>query len=175
MGDREYYWFAEAYAELGDAASARRMLAAGDRALPPAERTVDTRHAAEGRLAMAEHRYRDAITAFRAMEAHPKAWCRNCAAFLQAQAFDALGEPDSALAQYERGIRSPEARRARSDAVGLAPALRRAGELSEQKGDAAKAREYYNQFLDLWQAADTDLQPVVREVRGRLAGLGTDR
>ena len=158
-----------AYATLGDAAAARRMIAAGDRELPPAERTVDTRHLAEGQLAMAEGRYRDAITAFRALEGHPRAWCRNCAAFYQARAFDALGEPDSALAEYERGIRSPESRRSRSDVTGLAPALRRAGELREQQGDRARAAEYYQQFLDLWRDADTDLQPAVRDVRGRLA------
>ena len=91
------------------------------------------------------------------------------------RAFDAMGQPDSALAQYERGIRSPEAGRFESDVGGLPLALRRAGELSEEKGDAAKAREYYNQFLELWQAADADLQPAVREVRGRLAALGTDK
>ncbi|HJS46759.1 MAG TPA: hypothetical protein VJ773_02100, partial [Gemmatimonadales bacterium] len=107
--------------------------------------------------------------------AAPDAYCRNCFAFAQAQAFDRMGRPDSALAQFERGIRSPEFRRLRSDGIGLAPALRRAGELAEEKGDRAKAREYYTQFLELWAEADADLQPVVREVRGRLAGLGGDR
>ncbi|HSE27643.1 MAG TPA: tetratricopeptide repeat protein, partial [Gemmatimonadales bacterium] len=135
------------------------------------KRNAVWRHWAEGALAMAEGRPRDALAAFRAVEAHPRAWCRNCAAFQQALAFDALGEPDSALSHFERGIRSPEFARARSDEIGLATALRRAGELAEQKGDRTRAREYYTQFLDLWRDADTDLQPVVRDVRGRLAQL----
>ena len=38
-----------------------------------------------------------------------------------------------------------------------------------RKGDRTRAVEYYQQFLDLWRDADTDLQPAVRDVRGRLA------
>jgi tetratricopeptide (TPR) repeat protein len=175
LEDRAYFWLAATYAELGDPATARKFLAEADRSLPAYLRDTEDRHYAEGAVAMAEERWGDAVARFRAAEAVPNAWCRNCLAFAQARAFDRMGQPDSALAQYERGIRSPEYRRLRSDAIGLAPALRRAGELAEQKGDRAKAREYYNQFLDLWAGADGDLQPVVRDVRGRLAGLGGDR
>jgi tetratricopeptide (TPR) repeat protein len=173
--DRSYYWFATTYADLGDPASARRLLAEGDRVLPAYLRSGEARLTAEGAVAMAESRWRDAVARFRAAEAAPDAWCRNCLAFEQGKAFDRMGEADSALAQYERGIRSPEHPRLRSDAAGLATALRRAGELAEQKGDRAKAREYYTQFLDLWARADADLQPVVRDVRGRLAALGADK
>ncbi len=175
LEDRAYYWLAATYAELGDPATAKRFLAEADRNLPGYLRDTEDRHYAEGAVAMAEERWSDAVARFRAAEAVPTAWCRNCLAFAQAEAFDRMGQPDSALAQYERGIRSPEYRRLRSDAIGLAPALRRAGELAEQKGDRARAREYYNQFLDLWARADADLLPVVRDVRGRLAGLGADR
>ena len=173
--DRSYYWVASNYADQGDVVTARRLIAEGDRTLPAHLRTVMDRDWAEAGIAMAERRWSDAIAVFRTAEARPDADCRNCVAYWIARAFDAMGQPDSALAQYERGIHSPESGRFQSDAGGLAVALRRAGELSEQKGDAAKAREYYNQFLDLWQAADADLQPVVREVRGRLAALGTDK
>jgi tetratricopeptide (TPR) repeat protein len=175
LEDRSYYWFATAYADLGDPASARRLLAEGDRVLPAYLRRGEARLIAEGAVAMAESRWRDAVAGFRAAEAAPDAWCRNCLAFAQGKAFDRMGEADSALVQYERGIRSPEQNRLRSDAMGLATALRRAGELAEAKGDRAKAREYYTQFLDLWAGADADLQPVVRDVRGRLAGLGADK
>jgi tetratricopeptide (TPR) repeat protein len=172
---RSYYWFATAYADEGDAATARRLVAEGDRNLPAYLRDVPDRDWAEAQIAMAERRWTDAVAAYRTAEARPDAGCRNCLAYAAGRAFDAMGQPDSALAQYERGIRSPEAGRFDSDIGGLAIALRRAGELSEEKGDAAKAREYYNQFLELWQAADADLQPLVREVRGRLAALGTDK
>jgi tetratricopeptide (TPR) repeat protein len=173
--DRAYYWFATTYADVGDPASARRLLAEGDRILPAYLRSGEARLTAEGAVAMAESRWHDALARFRAAEAAPDAWCRNCLAFTQGEIFDRMGEADSALVQYERGIRSPEHQRLRSDAVGLATALRRAGELSERKGDRAKARDYYTQFLELWAGADADLQPVVRDVRGRLAGLGGDR
>ncbi|MGH7586842.1 MAG: hypothetical protein ACREMH_11380, partial [Gemmatimonadales bacterium] len=173
--DRNYYWFAGVYAAEGDPGTARRLMADGDRTLPAHLREAADRDVAEGHIAMAERRFGDAVAAYRAAEARPDAFCRNCMAFAAGRAFDAMGQADSALAQYERGIQSPEARRLFSDLNGLPSALRRAAELSEDRGDAAKAREYYNQFLDLWQAADADLQPVVREVRGRLAALGTDR
>ena len=173
--ERQYYWFAGMYALVGDPGTARRILADAERTLPAHLRTAGSRAVTEAQIASAEGRWDAALARYREAEADPQAWCRNCLAFEQAKAFDRLDQPDSALAQYERGIRSPEFRRGRSDAIGLATALRRAGELSEQKGDRGKAREYYNQFLELWQTADADLQPVVREVRGRLAALGTDR
>jgi hypothetical protein len=34
-----------------------------------------------------------------------------------------------------------------------------------------KAVEYYNEFVELWKDADPDLQPVVSEVRERIARL----
>jgi eukaryotic-like serine/threonine-protein kinase len=45
------------------------------------------------------------------------------------------------------------------------------GELYDARGDAAKAREYYGRFVDLWKDADPELQPVVRDVRARLVRL----
>ncbi|MFL5516744.1 MAG: hypothetical protein ACJ8DJ_11345, partial [Gemmatimonadales bacterium] len=56
----------------------------------------------------------------------------------------------------------------------LAPALKRAGELSEAKGDRAKAADRYRRFVDLWKNADPELQPGVRDVRARLAKLSTE-
>ena len=53
----------------------------------------------------------------------------------------------------------------------LGPAYKRLGELYEARGDREKAVEYYSGFVDLWQGADEELQPVVRDVRGRIARL----
>jgi len=52
-----------------------------------------------------------------------------------------------------------------------APTDKRLGELYETRGDRAEARKYYGRFVDLWKDADPELQPVVREVRARLARL----
>jgi hypothetical protein len=44
-------------------------------------------------------------------------------------------------------------------------------ELYEQRGDQARAADYYSQFAELWRGADPDLQPRVAEARRRLAAL----
>jgi hypothetical protein len=46
-----------------------------------------------------------------------------------------------------------------------------AAELLEQRGDRARAADYYSQFAELWRGADPDLQPRVAEARRRLAAL----
>ena len=50
------------------------------------------------------------------------------------------------------------------------------GELYEAKGETRQAIEQYARFVELWAGADSELQPQVTEVRGRLerlrAGVG---
>jgi DNA-binding SARP family transcriptional activator len=53
--------------------------------------------------------------------------------------------------------------------------LQELGELYEQKGDRTKALERYRTFVDLWQDADPELQPRVREIRERIARLEQER
>jgi hypothetical protein len=60
------------------------------------------------------------------------------------------------------------------DGPTLAPSLKRLGELYEAKGDRKKAAEYYGRFVELWKDADPELQPGVKEVRGRLARLAQE-
>jgi hypothetical protein len=43
--------------------------------------------------------------------------------------------------------------------------------LAEERGDKARALDYYTRFVGLWKDADPVLQPTVREVRGRMAKL----
>jgi hypothetical protein len=49
--------------------------------------------------------------------------------------------------------------------------LQRAGELNAQRGHRREAIERYSQLVELWKNADPDLQPLVRDVRGRIAKL----
>jgi hypothetical protein len=58
--------------------------------------------------------------------------------------------------------------------LSLAPTYRRLGELYEERGDAARAKAYYGRLVDLWKDADPELQPVVRDVRARLARLSAE-
>ena len=52
----------------------------------------------------------------------------------------------------------------------LGASYKRLGELYEDR-DRQKALDYYAQFVDLWRDADPELQPVVEEVRLRMAQL----
>jgi hypothetical protein len=58
-----------------------------------------------------------------------------------------------------------------NDQYFLALSYRRLGELWENKGDKAKAAEYYAKFIDLWKNADPELQPKVADAKARLAKL----
>jgi len=89
------------------------------------------------------------------------------------EAFEALGQQDSALAAYERLTRPPtfgsEFNHWRS--VELPLAYRRLGEIYEARGNRQLAANRYAALVDLWEDADPELQPVVAEARRRLGIL----
>jgi hypothetical protein len=57
------------------------------------------------------------------------------------------------------------------DPLKLAHVYRRLGELYEMLGRQADALNYYGKLIDMWKEADPELQPVVRNVRERMARL----
>lgn len=135
-----------------------------------------TRHAMLGLIALAEDRGRDAITEFRLADSYPDGPAGECMICLDpplGMAYEAAGVPDSAIAVYEHYVQTPFwGRHARGiDGTWLAFTLRRLGTLYEERGDAAKATDYYTRFVALWKDADPDLQPRVAEVRRRLDAL----
>ena len=80
-----------------------------------------------------------------------------------------------ARAAYERFVTRPSIESATQlEHFQLAPAYKRLGELYEAKQDRRKAADYYGRFVDLYQHADPELQPAVREVRERLARLAQE-
>jgi tetratricopeptide (TPR) repeat protein len=97
--------------------------------------------------------------------------CPDCGAWDEGVAFERANLPDSALAAYRRAVDRGTVWKPLGDAWGLAPSLKRLGELYEERGDRQRAQEYYGRFLDLWKEADPALQPAVREVRTRMAQL----
>lgn len=120
-------------------------------------------------VANAEGRWRDVVTESRTAEAgfalDPKV-----GGFFRGLAWRELGQPDSAIAAFERA-------RAEPNPFGYyqgfyqARILKTLGELYEAKGDTAKAVERYGEFTQLWKDADPALQPSVTDVRGRIARL----
>ena len=119
---------------------------------------------------MAERRYLDAIAAYRAAEENVAIGSAR-RIYELARAYDLDGQADSALAAYERAVNLPRKTRLFGDYDRLGPAYKRLGELYEARGDRERAVEYYSEFVDLWSDADDELQPLVRDVRQRLAEL----
>ena len=86
-------------------------------------------------------------------------------------AFARAGRPDSALASYEHYLNTPYADRFVDDAEKLAWVLQHVAVLYEAKHRREEARAAYRRLVDLWKAADPDLQPRVRHAQQRLAAL----
>ena len=85
-------------------------------------------------------------------------------------AHDAASNPDSALVYWEAyldtywGLPGIEA-------WARPLAFRRLGEIYEARREPDKAVGYYNEFVELWQNADAELQPQVADARERIARL----
>lgn len=124
-------------------------------------------------LAYAEGRWQDAITESRRAEAR-YAFLPKAAAAVRGVGFRALGQVDSAIASMERSLAIPDPF-AETESGWRPRLLQELGELYEEKGDRTKALERYRAFVELWQDADPELQPRVREIRERIARLEKER
>jgi tetratricopeptide (TPR) repeat protein/tRNA A-37 threonylcarbamoyl transferase component Bud32 len=91
-----------------------------------------------------------------------------------AWAHDKAGRPDSAFTYYRRFVDMPDFL-AIVDAVWLPTALRRLGELHEDRGEIDQAIAAYARLVNLWRNAEPELQPQVREVSQRLERLRAGR
>jgi tetratricopeptide (TPR) repeat protein len=169
--DRPGAELALVYAAAGERAKAHQVLAAYEAQVPEGMRRGRWEwYQARGWLALADGRARDAVTAF--VQGRNADTCPACGAWDEGVALERAGLPDSALAAYQRAAsRGTTMKSARGDAWGLAPSLKRLGELYEARGDRQRALEYYGRFVALWKDADPALQPAVREVRGRMGQL----
>lgn len=169
--DRPYAFLAQVYAMAGAPARASQILAEYEREVPPQLRNADSwRHVARGTVDLAEGRPREALEAFRTYMKEDA--CTPCVKPFEALAWDALGQPDSAIAAYQV-LATPggSGLRMRTDGVLLSPALKRMGELQEEQGDKAGAIETYTRVLGNWSHADPAMQPQVKDVKQRLAKL----
>jgi tetratricopeptide (TPR) repeat protein len=159
---------AQVYAALGDVAGVRRARQIFETTQPPMSRLAGDSVEWVALEAQAEHRWREAAAGF-SREADIRK-CSPCGSFSAGQMWEAAGVPDSAIAYYRLGTDRPELYS--NEEPSLYPlVLRRLGDLYEQRGDRAAAIEWYSRFVDLWHDADPDLQPVVREIRDRIARL----
>jgi tetratricopeptide (TPR) repeat protein/tRNA A-37 threonylcarbamoyl transferase component Bud32 len=120
---------------------------------------------------------RDAAAMLRHLErAERESWPRmDVIARYRFMAHDMLGGRDSTIAAGEVYLKTTSNAKLGQDAAFLAPMRQRLGELYEARGDIAKALENYEAFVSLWKDADAELQPRVRDVRGRIDRLRRTR
>jgi eukaryotic-like serine/threonine-protein kinase len=167
--DRNYLGLANFFATAGNLDRAEGYYTAWQRALPETVRLGEpARFGTEGLIALGRGRPAEALTAFRTIR--EKDDCVVCWLPELGQAFEALNQPDSALAAYEAWVTTPEGGPSFRQFT-LPPTLIRLGELYETKGNRQKALEYYGRFTTLWKDADPDLQPKVAEIKRRVAEL----
>ncbi len=114
----------------------------------------------------------EAIRRFREAET-PE--CQVCAMPGIAAAFEAAGQPDSAIVYYEEYLARPNLFRGALDSRYLGPGIERLGQLYDRKGDLENAAKYYAMFAELWADADDELQPRVRAAQARLEEILRER
>jgi tetratricopeptide (TPR) repeat protein len=174
---------AAAYARAGRPDRARGVLARYAAEVRDTMRQridAPARNRALAEIALAEHRFPDALELFRRgdqLPDGPENECVPCFLITVARAFDAAGQADSAIVYLARYQTTPSAYRLGGagpevDATFRAWSHRRLGELYEQRGDKQRAAQQYTQFVNLWKDADPELQSRVAEVRRRLRRIG---
>jgi pentatricopeptide repeat protein len=170
--DRPYTAIIRAYAQAGRTERARQLLREYEQEVDEQiRRSQLDRHGAMAEVFLAENWAAEAIAEFRAWHDAGDGFCHSCALHRLGAAFERAGFPDSAIASYEAAATSRHLYPHFQEPSVIAPTYKRLGELYEERGNAERAIEYYNHFVDLWQHADQELQPLVEEVRGRLARL----
>jgi TolB-like protein len=168
---RPYIRLARAYAEVGriDAAQAtlKRADAAGFLARLDRADAEASRRTVLADIAMAEKQFADAAREYRAGDIGT---CSACVMPNIAAAFDHAGQADSAIF-YLNAYATAPSENGNVSAIYLPSSHERLGQLYEAKGNATKAAEHYQQFIDLWKNADPELQPRVAAARERLKKL----
>ena len=178
--DRPYFIVSNAFAAAGHPDRAREVLAeyaaqVTDTALRRVRATGYDQALAE--VLLSEHRPAEAVTEFRLgynLPDGPNTACAICLPLSLARAFDAAGQADSAITQYEHYLSTPgyfQRFAPELDALWLPIIHLRLGELYEAKRDRVKAAVHFRAFIELWKHADPELQPRVAEARRRLATL----
>jgi eukaryotic-like serine/threonine-protein kinase len=171
LADADYPAFSLAtmYAYLGDPQAVRRARRAFETVRPRESWAPGDSLVWDGMSAQAERRWRDAALAY-SQAAHLQ-HCSPCGVFYAAEMWDAAGAADSAITYYRLGTDRPFTADDPEGSMYEPVAMRRLGDLYEQRGEKQAALEWYGKFVDLWRDADPDLQPQVRDARQRMARL----
>jgi tetratricopeptide (TPR) repeat protein len=159
-------------ARLGDTVTALRQASALDQASDTtlAGRLAHTlAQSIRAHVAAAGHRDADALAHLEAAgwEAAASVFVSEAYdRYFRAELLQRLGREDEALGWY-----GSIAERAAYELVYLAPGHQREADIYARRGQRNLAAQHYRRFIELWSAADPELQPAVAEARERLAEL----
>jgi tetratricopeptide (TPR) repeat protein/tRNA A-37 threonylcarbamoyl transferase component Bud32/TolB-like protein len=169
--DRPYGIVILDYATAGQADKAGALLKEYQSEVPVGlRRGSHDAYTAAGYVSMAQGKPAQALSEFR--EGYDQDQCTSCVQADIGWAFEQLKQPDSAIAAYKRAVDTPKT----LGALSVAPwddarAFQRLGDLYEAKGDKANALAYYGRFAKRWANADESMQPIVKDVKARMAKL----
>jgi tetratricopeptide (TPR) repeat protein len=121
-------------------------------------------------IAFAARRINEAETELR--QAAETDFCAICSLPDLARVYEASGKPDSALATYERYVATPWLFRYENDGLELGWAMKRLGELYDEKDEPDKAAAAYSRLRRLWERADPELEAVVVQLQRRPEPFG---
>ena len=174
-----YAQFAEAYAVAGQMDKAKALLARYESEVrDTAVRRVwhSSYESALATVATQERRWNDAATLFRKSDREPDG---PASAYPLGVTVNLIwvwanaGMADSAIAEYERYLKTPFGSRAREgpDYDVPAPTTEALARMYDAKGNTDRAVALYRDFIELWKNADSELQPRVAAARARLQTL----
>jgi tetratricopeptide (TPR) repeat protein len=179
VGDRPYLYLASLNAMVGRVDRARSLLAKNDAAVRDTAyrrwQTADVQYS-QFRLGIAEGRWTQAAEFLRKsyqLPDGPNGSCTWCLPMDLIDLFATANMPDSALAVYGDYRKSPIGSRARQGPDGWVGASRyeALAKMFDAKRDTANAVKHYQEFIELWKAADPELQSRVAAARQRLQQL----
>ena len=173
---RNYLGVAQVYALAGGPERARELVSEF-RARADSATLADSYtglNSTLGIIALAEDRPHDALRYFREVRDSVPA-CALCVLPEIAEAYEQMGQLDSAVAVYERYLETPALFRSGQDSGNLPRILRRLASVHSRLGHRTEAAEYYARFIELWSDAEPELQPLVGEARERLAELAEEQ
>jgi tetratricopeptide (TPR) repeat protein len=171
--ERNYDLFLAVAALAGDTIQARQWYKDHRESWKRFGRTVDRpawESYGDAMLAIAEGRHDQALASLREADQrnHPRLDLLHSMRFV---ASNRMQQADSAISAGEAYLAITQSGRLSQDALFLAGIRQRLGEMYEAKGNLDKALEHYTAFVELWKEADAELQPRVRDVRGRIERL----
>ena len=181
MSDRAtpYTQFAATYALAGRLDKAKALLSRFDSEVrDTAVRRIQhsSYESALANVAAGERRWNDAVTLFRKSDRNPDGPATGNPVGVSTNliwVWATAGMADSAIAEYERYLKSPFGSRAREgpDYDVPAPIIEALAKMYDAKGNTDRAIALYRDFIELWKGADPELQPRVAAARARLQAL----